>query len=243
MISKKAARVWYEEGPTEFVKKSVRFGYNNYVRPMLPKKSVRYNEVPVKAAHFGDDVISWQKTDLPTYEEAIIENIRSYVSHGDRVVIVGGGWGVSTVAAANQTGEAGTVITYEGARESLKKVQQTVSLNSVGKQVSVRYAVIAEAISLRGNSDAETIPPEELPECDVLVLDCEGAEINILENMSIRPDVLIIETHGMFDAPVSMVSEKMQNLGYNITEPRFAEERLKRFCEENGIYVISGFRE
>lgn len=165
------------------------------------------------------------------------------MTRGDDVVIVGGGWGVSTVAAAKQVAESRTVITFEGAREAVEKVQQTVSLSSVDNRVSIRYAVIAEAISLRGTTDAETIPPEELPDCDVLVLDCEGAEIDILDNMTIRPDVLIVETHGMFDAPVSKVRERMRRMGYTMSEPQVAEERVKSFCKDNGIDVISGLRE
>jgi hypothetical protein len=47
------------------------------------------------------------------------------------------------------------------------------------------------------------ISPAELPECDILELDGEGAESLILRNMTIRPRVIAVETHGVYGAPTS----------------------------------------
>jgi hypothetical protein len=38
------------------------------------------------------------------------------------------------------------------------------------------------------------VTPAELPECDVLELNCEGSEIGILRNMTIRPRAIAVET-------------------------------------------------
>jgi hypothetical protein len=44
------------------------------------------------------------------------------------------------------------------------------------------------------------LPPSELPPCNVLELDCEGAEVEILREMNIQPRVILVETHDHFSA-------------------------------------------
>jgi len=39
------------------------------------------------------------------------------------------------------------------------------------------------------------IPSNQLPDCDVLEMDCEGADTSILSNLNIRPRVIIVEIH------------------------------------------------
>lgn len=98
---------------------------------------------------------------------------------------------------------------------------------------------MGRAVSLRGEGgDAEVVPPTDIPYCDVLVLDCEGAEIDILEEMKIRPRAVVVETHGMFDAPEAAVRDRLDQAGYEIIESMVAEERLRDLCKENGIYVL-----
>lgn len=38
-------------------------------------------------------------------------------------------------------------------------------------------------------------PPQKIPACDVLELDCEGAEIEIIESINFTPRALIVELH------------------------------------------------
>lgn len=187
----------------------------------------------------GDSLIPWQETDLPGYESGLIKGIRTQVKDADTVVIVGGGWGVSTVAATKQAGEQGQVITYEGGKESVEKVVDTVQLNGVEDRVSVQHAVVGDAMSLRGDgTDAKVVSPVELPDCDVLVLDCEGTEMEILDKIEIRPRAIIVETHGMYGATKADVRNKLTSAGYKMIESMVAEERLRDTCEENGIHVL-----
>lgn len=235
----KATKIWHSEGSLSLVRKSIQWGYNTYLRPLFPRCIVLYNDIPVRASRIGDSIVPWQERDIPGYEDALIRGIRQYVKKGDTVVIVGGGWGISTVAAAHQTGERSNVVTYEGGEESVEKVTDTVQLNSVNDQVSIRHTVVGDAVSLRGDgTDAKVVLPVNLPECDVLVLDCEGAETEILEKMEIRPNAIIVETHGMYGAPEADVQNKLTSIGYDIVESMVAEERLRGVCEENSIYVL-----
>lgn len=235
----KAKRKYREKGLIALFKRGIWFGYDNYFRPFLPKQIVSYNGVPVRAAHWGDAFIHWHSTNISGYEGALVRGIRKHVEKGDTVVIVGGGWGVSTVAAAEQTGKSGRIITFEGGRDTVENVEETIRLNNVAERVSVRHAIVARAVSLRGDEGgAKTVSPTALPECDVLVLDCEGAELNIIEQMEIRPRTLIVETHGMFGTTEAKVRDRLTNAGYEPSASEVAEERLRDVCEEKGIYVI-----
>lgn len=61
--------------------------------------------------------------------------------------------------------------------------------------------------------------------------------MTILEEMEIRPRALVVETHGIYDAPKSEVVDRMENTGYDVQEYGVAEERIAEYCAENGIYV------
>lgn len=234
----KAVRICREEGPVRLAKRSIQFGYDNFIRPLFPKRVVSYNGVPVRASRIGDNIIPWHATNIPNYEDALICGVRRYIESGDTVVIIGGGWGVSTVVAAEQTGKRGRVITYEGGEETVEKVRETVQLNDLDR-VSVQHAIVGQAISLRDDEgEAKAVSPSELPDCDVLVLDCEGAETGILEQMEIRPRNIVVETHGIYDASEADVREKLSSAGYDTVENRVAEERLRETCIEKGIYVL-----
>lgn len=240
---RKLLEIYRKEGGVNLVKKSFKYAYNEYVCPWLPKRQATYNGVTVRAAHLGDQILPWQETNVPGYEEALVRGIRQHVTEGSRVVVVGGGWGVTTVAAARQTGPQGQVLTYEGSLEEVEKVTRTIDLNGVDGHASVKHAVVGEAISLRGSQgNASIVAPDELPECDTLVLDCEGAEIEILNNMDIRPETILVETHGMYGAPREDVSVALNEVGYDVFASTVAEERVRDFCEEKGIYVLMAER-
>lgn len=239
----KAAKIWRQDGSITLAKRGIQFGYDSGFRPLLPKRVVSYNDIPVRASRLGDSLVPWHTRGIPGYENALVEGIQQYVEPGDTVVVVGGGWGVSTVIAARQSGSNGQVITFEGGAETVTKVKDTVQLNNLDDRVSIRHAIVAQAVSLRGDSgDAQVVSPTDLPDCDVLVLDCEGAEIDILEEMEIRPRAVLVETHGMYDAPEAAVRDKLDCAGYKIDESMVAEERLRDICEENGIYVLYSIR-
>lgn len=239
----KAARIWRNDGLITLAKGSARSGYDTWIRPLLPKRVVSYNGIPVRASRLGDSLVPWHTRDIPGYENALVKGIRQYVETGDTVVVIGGGWGVSTVVAARQSGPDGQVVTFEAGKETITKIEDTVQLNDVNDRVSIRHAIVARAVSIRGDGgSAQVVSPSNLPDCDVLVLDCEGAEIDILEDMEIRPRAVLVETHGIYGAPKTDVRGKLDNAGYETTESMVAEERLQEDCEENGIYVLFSIR-
>ena len=192
-----------------------------------------------------DFLIPYPLEDIADYEQTLISALRSHVRLGDKVTIVGGGEGVTAVIAAMAAGETGSVVCFEGSSWGVQKIKATAARNNVSKRLRVEHAVVGEAISVYGGQDDHSkliVSPAELPECDVLELDCEGSEIGILSDMTIRPRAIAVETHGVYGAPTTMVGELLENLGYAVHEYGIAEPRVLQECEENDIRVLVGER-
>lgn len=235
-----------DEGLVYTLRSAVRFLHRRYIRKFLPRRTTTLNGVNVRSARLFDSVLPWQlgRQDAENYESAIVNNLRTFVQTGDKIVIVGGGWGVSTVVAAEETGESGSVRTFEASPTYATYIEETTKLNDVHDRVKITNAVVSRVISTRGDESSDTvIPPEKLPETDVLELDCEGAELEILRNMSIRPRAIIVETHGKFGSPSSKVIESLEDLSYGVVSKEPAEKGAKEEkCITNDIHVLVALR-
>lgn len=189
--------------------------YNLFLRERLPKKISSYNGVPVRDHYLLD--ISKDDT-KPDYEQALLDSLREQITRGQKVVIVGGGWGVSSVVAARLCRHE--VVTFEGSRLSIERMRETLEVSAVDN-VEINYAVVGRDIDTwEGETAERTIEPRQLPECDALVLDCEGAEQEILENLESTPQNIIVETHSMLDSPEQEVRKKLDKLDYSVVEQR-----------------------
>lgn len=243
-LAKAKKKIYVKRGVSALLCRSMRFGYDNSLRCLLPKQIAVYNGVPVRAARLGDSYIPWHETHRPTYEETLLESSQELIQAGDTVVIIGGGWGVSTVEIARQIGEGGEVITYEGSKKAVKDIVDTVQLSGLGDRITVRHAVVGENISIRHHEDlhADTIlSPKELPECDAVVLDCEGAERQILEQMDL-PDRIVVETHGLFGAATDEIVAILSEHTYDVENQGVANTNKIEFCRENDIRVLSAIK-
>jgi len=155
-----------------------------------------------------------------------------FTQYGDEVVIIGGGFGITTVHAARQVGGGGLVTVFEGGQIACH-VSRVAQLNGVDNVVTVEELVIGDPTTLyRGMADdVEVIDPADLPACDVLEMDCEGSELGILEGMQIRPRVLIVELHPtMYDAPNAAPVELIEEMGYEMTY--WSTQRGERMSEQ-----------
>jgi hypothetical protein len=89
---------------------------------------------------------------------------------------------------------------------------------------------------VRGSvGDAEHIPPEELPDCDILEMNCDGTEIDILSGIEIRPDKIIVEAHGKLGTPPEDVRVTLTELGYETI-------RSDVHSKESGISLLTAVR-
>lgn len=195
------------------IRRLVKPIYNRLFRPHLPRKLGAFNGVPVRQPRLFD------RTDVrPDYEGALISGINEQVQAGDNVVVVGGGWGVGSVHAARNASSNGNVTVFEGGSQQVERVNETANLSGISDRISVRHAVVGIDEHVYGDArDAKTIPPTEIPSCDVLVLDCEGAETTILDGLKIQPRAIVVETHHMYNAPAEDVRDILDSLGYDVT--------------------------
>ena len=71
------------------------------------------------------------------------------------------------------------------------KGQGHAARTKVSKRLTVNHAIVGEAISVYGAPEdlaPRVVTPADLPECDVLALDCEGAEILLLRQSEISSE-------------------------------------------------------
>lgn len=193
--------------------------FRSRVGPRPGQSVVRYNGVRVYDNARQFDTVVPFAGDRPYYEHALIKAIRDHVEPGNSVVHVGGGFGVSAAVSANHVSTSGTVTVFEGAGESVGRIHETAHLNSLDANMTVEHAIVSDVENLRGEScGAPTLPPVDLPASDVLVLDCEGAEAEIVPDLSTYPPILIVETHGELDAPPDLIEREVLDAGYDILE-------------------------
>lgn len=202
----RGSQVLKEEGVLAFIKKSARFSHrsvtqkwgNSQLRNHLPKSGAYQtcNGVIVEEKRIGDDLLN-AFPDRPSYEGQFVEYIREYVEESDSIVVIGGYYGASTVAAATQAGDSGGATTFEATPEGADRVRKTARLNGIQQSVTVKAASVGPIYNPKGRDPGDNkIPPSELPDCDVLAIDCDGCELDVLDNIEIRPRTIIVEHHG-----------------------------------------------
>jgi len=188
--------------------------YNVALRDKLPDGIGVYAGVPVRNTPVLDRTKSH-----PSYKRGLLQSIETAVNEGKTVCLVGFGRGVSSVYAVRSG--ASEVIAYEGAREMIDVGRETLSMQGLESDVTIRHSVVGEAVDLYGTPEGAThVPPEDLPDCDVLVLDCEGAELNILAGLDGPPSRVVVETHPPKGAPDNRVRDRLVELGYDSIELR-----------------------
>lgn len=171
---------------------TIKRTYNSFVRPYLPRTSALRSRVVVPDS---GGVLDLHKTE-PRAEGGLVAGTAT-IRAGDEVVVVGAGHGVVTTWAARMVGDSGHVFAYEGADEQADTARNTVAANGLSERVTLKTAVVGSDINVYGEGEVsdEVIPPADLPACDVLILDCEGAELAILRGIDQRPRVVLVEVH------------------------------------------------
>jgi hypothetical protein len=182
--------------------------------------------------------------DMPNWEATLVAGLNETIRPGDNVVVVGGGVGVTAVIAALRTGSNGTVQCFEGSKQNVRWVKQTAARNKV-TNLSVHHAVVAKQIAVYGpgNDVGPVLPPSQLPPCDVLELDCEGAELQILRELAVQPRVILVETHGLYGAPTDVVALMLRKRGYAVSNRGPAEPDAAEICMKDDIQVLLGIRQ
>lgn len=218
--------------------------YRLALRPLLPATTpVRYHGIPVGLDHKAPDWMfpTYRQVyaDIPEYEATLICGIKASVRAGDRVAIIGAGYGATIVFAAMATGPEGSVTCYEASASAIRYSIEAAKRNSVEDRVGFIHAIVGQALKIYGKGVSRKVwPASELEECDVLELDCEGAELEILRGLSVRPRTILVETHGVYGSSTSDVESQLRQMGYAVTNMGPAEPRIAEKCSEWDLYVL-----
>lgn len=191
------------------------------IRPYIPKAYGNYNGVEVKVNRVGDRFLPAETLKNEDYEKELIECVKSNVGRGDKVTVIGGGIGVSSVVAGRLSDESITV--YEPSKKHVRIIRDAFSKNGVdGKVIHGFVGILKESYGQVGK--ASRIKPTEIKECDVLEMDCEGAEKGIIKNLDFQPEKIIVETHGVYDSPTSEVLDLANQQGYKLEDKKWVDE-------------------
>lgn len=181
--------------------------YYDRVRPYLPRRRGTYRGYVAR-----DDRLLDATTARPEYKEGVVRAIEANAPGRD-VRIVGFGRGITAMVAL-QAG-ARSVTAYEAAEAMVDIGIESFRLNDVPTEdLTVRHAIVGEAIDVFGSANgADGIPPDEFDPGELLVLDCEGAEVSIIDGLSVLPERMIVETHPANGADTETVRQLMQEKG------------------------------
>jgi predicted nicotinamide N-methyase len=208
----------------------IRYVYDNTLRPILPRKAIKLNGYKAKAAKPLD-----RTSERDMYEQELIEAIRQTVTDGEIVTVIGGGWGISSIVAEEEG--AKRVTTYEACSDQVQLIQETLDLNN-SSNVTVIGASVTKTVNNTIGDDVaqETINPNELSKVDTMIIDAEGAEIEILDNLSNYPDKIVVETHGIFGCPTKEVKSLLQSKGYQV-------EKTGTHVKEEDVCILKAIKE
>jgi hypothetical protein len=227
-FAKKFKKLYKEQGLSGIVK-AVLFKILAGCFQIPSRKIAVFNGIAVRGTSL------YSKVDIfPEHEAELISAIRNYVKNGERALVIGGGSGASTVVVAHQVGNSGSVISYEGNRNSVSRVKETINLNKVNDRVEVYHTIVEKPVYLLGEiGNPPTLPAKELPDCDVLIMDCEGAELPILQNIDVRPRLIIVEAHPTLNSPKEEVKKLLDRLEYDI---------ISSVARDKSLDVLSAIR-
>lgn len=157
----------------------------------------------------------------PVHKQRLWEATRLHLQTGMDVTFVGVGKGVVPIKAA-QFGA--NVLVVEAAAEMVEHMRDTATLNQ--QQVSVVHALVEAGHDIYGDaSDAEHYTTADLSG-DMLVLDCEGAERDILPAPQF--DTVVVETHPQHGADTLAVAQLLEGDVHQYATARHAGDFLIR---------------
>lgn len=196
--------------------------YDNTIRERLPRRWIVNNGVPTRTARLLD-----RTRHRPDCKKGSVESLRRYLKPDDQVVVIGGGDGVTAVVAARR---AAQVMVYEAAASMVSVVEETAEINSMEDKITVVHSAVGPTKNVYGDKVGAPTAVADLPECDVLELDCEGAEEAIIQNLSQHPRVIIIEAHPQYGTSIDGLHSTLSKRGYD----------TKDIIYENKPHVVVG---
>lgn len=138
----------------------------------------------------------------PVHKQRLWKATRKHLSTDMAVTFVGGGKGVVPIKAA-AFGADVTVV--EAAIEQVDTLRMTATLNQ--QQLTLVHGLVEAGHDVYGDAtDARKLTTEDL-DGDMLVLDCEGAERDILPAPQF--DTVVVETHPQHGAGTADIAAQL----------------------------------
>ena len=229
----KARDIVRAQGVSGLARQSIAYAYRRGVRPCSPNGApVRYAGIPTCFDRKWSDRLvpaSWLPNDMkdePGYEAALVAALNETVRPGDNVIVVGAGPRSNGSRCRIRRWLLGNIQCFEGSEQYVRLAQQTAARNEI-TNINVHHAVVAKLIATFGGGVASdlgpVLPPSQLPTCNVLQMDCEGAEVEILREMTIQPRIIVVETHGLYGAPTDLVASLLEKRGYVVSDRGLAD--------------------
>lgn len=190
---------------------------HNLVRPVLPRREFRKAGLKFRG-RLGDYHNSSQAVTGEQWKWEARHAVEEYVNGTDNAVVIGAGEGLT---ATHMARNADYVHVFEPAYEMIEKTKETLELNTC-TDLTIHPGVFGgtdeedEKIWGSFHPFAYEADGSDIPECDVLELDCEGVELQILKELQVRPRVLIVEVHEVFGVSFQEVRQLVENMGYSI---------------------------
>jgi hypothetical protein len=110
-------------------------------------------------------------------------------------------------------------VVYEGGKEQYKILKDVLSLNNTKAPVSIINSIVEKEVNCWSKSN-NIIKANQIKDCNVLEIDCEGAELEIIENIQIQPRVIIVELHPWLIEEmdgIERIKKVLTKKGYNIS--------------------------
>lgn len=109
-----------------------------------------------------------------------------------------------------------SVKSYDANPRKVALARETAELSFVGDSVTVSNAVVGEVVGGPSEHSERIRTLDNVPECDALILDVEGAETSILRSLSHSPRTILVEGHPQHDATVDRVTDILEEKGYTV---------------------------
>jgi hypothetical protein len=234
-IYNKLQRAFKQGGFRMVCWRSVRKTYR-FLRPLTPREKYTYSGVSVLNGRKFDGFFGFGG-DIPDYKEKNIEALQEQLDGDEKVLIAGGGAGVTSVKAAEIVG-GGNVEVVEAEKEQCKICRDTLERNG-HPEATVFHGVIGEVEAEKINTDPEAKSYRIGDfEPDVVQMDIEGGECPAIQEMDYRPEILIVESHSKFGCPPQRVQKILDEKGYSSVDKGHVTER---HAEKGCSKTIVGF--
>jgi hypothetical protein len=170
----------------------------------------------------------------------------------DTILAVGVGSGISLIHNCKKDRGPGSFIGIDGSKDQIELAKNNARLNELDfSKFKLIEGFVGNPTNIYGSDNQITTKIIDINhmDFDILELDCEGAEIEILQNLTARPRHIIVEMHPMYrDIDIDDFLEMMNSKGYVIANiytvngDVVISEEIQMFFEYENIQQMIDFK-